>query len=77
MAARRVSQEFKENRYDLKEIVVPSGLGGVFIVQILEVLDGKARVKVVNNQSGSNNMPPFTVKFADIAPRWKPRVGVR
>lgn len=66
-----------KNRYDLKEIVVPSGLGGVFTVQILDVLDGKARVKVVNNHSGFNNMPPFTVEFAKIAPRWKPRVGGR
>ena len=60
-----------KSRYDLKEIVVPSGLGGVFNVDILDVEDGKATVKVVKNGNGFDALPPFKVALKDIAPRWK------
>ena len=60
-----------KTRSDLKEIVVPSGLGGVFSVEILDVEAGKATVKVVKNNNGFDQLPPFKVALKDIAPRWK------
>lgn len=58
-------------RAGLKEIVVPSGLGGVFAVKILEVGDARAKVQVVGNANGFDQLPPFDVALKDIAPRWK------
>ena len=60
----------------LQEIVVPSGLGGVFTVEILEVGDARAKVKVVGKTGGFDQMPPFDVALKDIAPRWKREVTV-
>ena len=51
---------------DCKEIVVPSGLGGVWDVAILEVADTRARVKVIKNLNGFNAMPPFWVEHNTI-----------
>lgn len=62
-------------RASLKEIVVPSGLGGVFAVEILEVGDARAKVQVVNTANGFDQLPPFTVALKDIAPRWKREEG--
>ncbi len=65
-----------KNRSALKEIVVPSGLGGVFAVEILEVGDARAKVQVVDQSNGFNQLPPFTVALADLAPRWKTKAQV-
>ena len=61
----------KRSRWDLKEIVVPSGMGGVFSVKILGLKTKHATVKVVRNSNGFEALPPFSVPFKDIAPRWK------
>jgi hypothetical protein len=63
-----------KTRAQLKEIVVPSGLGGMFSVEILEVGDARAKVQVVSNANGFDQLPPFDVALKDIAPRWKREV---
>lgn len=65
-----------KTRASLKEIVVPSGLGGVFTVEILEVGDARAKVQVVGNANGFDRLPPFDVALKDIAPRWNREVTV-
>jgi hypothetical protein len=50
-------------------------LGGVFCVEILSVEDDCAKVKVVKSSNGFDALPPFTVSFKDIAPRWKHKAG--
>ena len=64
-----------KHRHELKEIVVPSGLGGVFCVEILSVEEDCAKVKVVKSSNGFDALPPFTAPFKDIAPRWKHKAG--
>ena len=59
----------KSRRADCKEIVVPSGLGGVFSVKILEIQKGQCLVKTVNNPCGFDDMPPFLAPFRDIERR--------
>ena len=54
---------------DCKEIVVPSGLGGVFSVVILETVDTRARVQTVNNSCGFDALPPFWVEQDTIERR--------
>ena len=63
------------NRHDLKEIVVPSGMGGVFTVKIISIAPDCAMVKVVGNTNGFDALPPFTVPFKDVTPRWKRQAG--
>lgn len=64
-----------KHRSALKEIVVPSGMGGVFAVEILEVGEARAIVQVVGNANGFDQLAPFTVALKDIAPRWKTGTG--
>lgn len=59
-----------KRRDDLKETVVPSGMGGVFVVDILAVKEGRATVKVAKNSNGFDALPPFSVPLQDISPRW-------
>lgn len=42
---------------------------------ILEVGDARAKVQVVGNANGFDQLPPFTVALKDIAPRWKREEG--
>lgn len=58
-----------QHKSDCAEIVVPSGLGGVFQVQLLEALKDGCRVQVVNSQHGFNAMKPFVVPFEQIERR--------
>jgi hypothetical protein len=54
---------------DCSEIVVPSGLGGVFQVQLLGIVGDGCRVQVINSQHGFNAMTPFVVPFEKIERR--------
>ena len=63
-------QECGKSQMDLKEIVVPSGLGGVFAVEIQHIDRDQARVKVINNSNGFGALPPFQVSLTAIQPRW-------
>lgn len=64
-----------KRRSDLKDIIVPSGMGGVLSVKILDVEDACATVKVVNKANGFDQLAPFKVALKDIAPRWKQKTG--
>ncbi|MCQ0090226.1 MULTISPECIES: hypothetical protein [Rhodobacterales] len=56
-------------KQDCSEIVVPSGLGGVFTVSILEVEDDRARVTTTGNSGDFDDMPPFWVSTSKIERR--------
>lgn len=59
---------------DCAEIVVPSGLGGVFQVQLLEAVENGCRVQVINSQHGFNATKPFVVPFEKIERRTRKAV---
>jgi hypothetical protein len=52
---------------------VPSGLGGVFTVSILEVEDDRARVTTTGNSGDFDDMPPFWVSTSKIERRTRSR----
>lgn len=56
-------------KYDCAEITVPSGLGGVFEVQIIEHTAEGCKVQVINSQHGFNAMSPFFVKAQEVKRR--------
>ena len=58
-----------QRKSDCAEIVVPSGMGGVFSVAILERVVTRARVKVINNSNGFDALAPFWVAVSDIERR--------
>lgn len=61
--------------YELKEIVVLLGLGGVFCVEIFSVEDDCVKVKVVKSLNGFDVLLFFIVLFKDIMLCWKYKVG--
>lgn len=61
-----------KHKSEARDIVVPSGMGGVFSVAIMERLPKGCLVKVIDKANGFDRLPPFTVTFENIAPRWNP-----
>lgn len=69
-------EECGKSQTDLREIVVPSGLGGVFAVEVQYADRDQARLKVINNSNGFGALPPFHVPLTDLTPRWN-KTGAR
>lgn len=61
----------QRHRADLAKIVVPSGMGGVFRVEILDVTDTGCLVRNRGNSDDRDQRPPYRVAFESIEPRWK------
>lgn len=60
-----------KRRFDCEQILVPSGLGGVFSVEILDVLEEGCQVQNAGNCEDFDEALPYFVPFEKIRPQWR------